>query len=106
MIKLYLVSRTKEYSAEALYDNLTREITVLKGSIISSSIAGGTFRSAKSVEAQRKNCAIKERKITDDIKFKSASAAANFVTGRSTNGMIAWKTDSGITLKELLEQNE
>ncbi len=105
MTKLYLVSRKKEYNATAVFNDSSKEMTVLKGSIISSSIAGGMFRSAKSVAKQRQNCAIKDRKLTDDIKFKSASAAANFVTGRSTNGMIAWKTDSGITLKELLDQN-
>lgn len=106
MIKLYLVSKTKEFSAESLYDISTKEMTVLKGSVISSFIASGMFRSAKTVEKQRKSSNVVNRKLVDDIKFKSASAAANFVTGRSTNGLIAWKTDSGMTLKELLEHND
>ena len=35
-----------------------------------------------------------------DAHFTSASTAASFVTGASTNGMTAWKTKGGKTLKE------
>lgn len=35
-----------------------------------------------------------------DVHFTSVSTAANFVTGASTNGMTAWKTTGGKTLKE------
>ena len=39
-----------------------------------------------------------------DVAFKSASTAANFVTGRSTNGLITWKNSDGIILKSLLSE--
>lgn len=35
-----------------------------------------------------------------DAHFTSASMAVSFVTGASTNGMTAWKTKGGKTLKE------
>ena len=34
--------------------------------------------------------------------FRSPSTAANFVTGNSTNGLLAWKDENGRTLKEIL----
>ena len=38
------------------------------------------------------------------MKFKSPSTAANFVTGRSTNGLIAWKNIDKKTIKELINE--
>ena len=40
--------------------------------------------------------------VTKDYVFSSASTAANFVTGTSTNGMTRWKTESGKSIKETL----
>lgn len=53
------------------------------------------------------------RKETDDdhpttvkaeVTFKSASTAAIFVTGGSTNGLTAWKTKEGKTIKEAIKE--
>ena len=43
---------------------------------------------------------MKDGVVSKDVHFTSASTAANFVTGASTNGMTAWKTKDGKTLKE------
>ncbi|EFA23833.1 hypothetical protein BIFGAL_02942 [Bifidobacterium gallicum DSM 20093 = LMG 11596] len=40
--------------------------------------------------------------VSKDVHFKSASTAANFVTGASTNGMAAWKTKDGKSIKDAL----
>ena len=40
-------------------------------------------------------------KFTHDAEFTSASAAATVVHGGSANGLLAWKSKSGKTLKEL-----
>jgi hypothetical protein len=45
---------------------------------------------------------VKDGKVIKDVCFKSASTAANFVTGSSTNGMLAWKDKDGNNLKEIL----
>jgi hypothetical protein len=39
--------------------------------------------------------------FTRDVEFSSPSAAATVVHGGSANGLLAWKTRSGKTLKEL-----
>ena len=99
-MKFYLISEKKQIDAVAEYDPSSGRFTVLKGSIVSANISDtGKFRSAKSVEKQRaeyvKDCVVKK-----NIVFKSSSSAANFVTGTSTNGMIAWKTKDGKKFKE------
>jgi hypothetical protein len=42
--------------------------------------------------------------FTRDAEFSSPSAAAAVIHGGSANGLIAWKTDSGKSLKQLDEQ--
>ena len=40
-------------------------------------------------------------RFTEDHEFSSPSAAGDFVSGRSTNGLTAWVTHDRRTLKEL-----
>jgi hypothetical protein len=42
--------------------------------------------------------------FTKDAEFSSPSAAAAVVHGGSANGLVAWKTKEGISLKQLDEQ--
>lgn len=100
-MKLYLKTKTGA-DATGEYDPTSKELTVKKGSLVSSDVhTAGKFRSANSVLKYREqycdNVTVKK-----DVVFKSASTAANFVTGRSTNGLIAWKNSDGKTLKALL----
>ena len=77
------------------YNPVTKEMVVRKGSIVAPDVhTEGKFRSANSVIKYRElYCdGIKARQ---DVAFKSASTAANFVTGRSTNGLEAWKNSDG-----------
>ena len=77
---------------------------VLKGSKVSDDIAhSATFRGTKAIEKNRVSV-VKDGVVTEDITFKSASTAANFVTGRSSNGLILWKDKSGRTLKDILSE--
>jgi hypothetical protein len=39
--------------------------------------------------------------FTKDVEFSSPSAAAAVIHGGSANGLLAWKTQDGKTLKEL-----
>ena len=45
-------------------------------------------------------------RVIKDVPFKSASTAANFVTGASTNGLTAWKDENGKTLKAILAERQ
>jgi Domain of unknown function (DUF4357) len=42
--------------------------------------------------------------FTKDVEFSSPSAAAAVIQGGSANGLIAWKTENGKTLKQVDEQ--
>ena len=44
--------------------------------------------------------------VIKEVLFTSPSAAAVFVTGRSTNGYISWRIDDKISLKEYYGKEE
>ena len=43
--------------------------------------------------------------VLEDVIFNSLSTAATFVTGRSANGMIVWKTLDGKNVRDTLKMN-
>lgn len=99
---LYLKREKSGIDAIMNFDSSNSSYTVLKGSVLSSNIAySEKFRGAKSIEKARMNVVVNNVLQTDMI-FKSASTAANFVTGNSTNGLIAWKNKDGVILKTLI----
>ncbi len=99
-MKVHLKSRSGSYEATGEYNKITKELVVLSGSKVSNSISNGSFRSARSVDKYRREVCTEEGIVYKDILFKSPSSAANFVTGSSTNGMLAWKDETGNSLKE------
>lgn len=108
-MRLYLKRKGNLINAVAEYDVKTKMFTVLKGSKVSKSVTScSTFKGARSVE-KRWLKTVKDQIVIEDIVFKSASTAANYVTGTSTNGMLAWKTEDNRTLRDQIsevEQNE
>ena len=105
-MKLYLTRTHSSIKAAADYDVENKSFVVLKGSVISEAIAySEKFRGAKSIEKFRVGV-VDGTRVTKDVLFKSASTAANFVTGTSTNGLTAWKDESGKTLKAILAEME
>ena len=88
--------------AIAEYDPTTKTTIVKKGSTVSPSVrTSGKFHSANAIVKLRElHC--KDSKTIEDVVFRSASTAANFVTGQSTNGLKAWKDEDGHSLKEIL----
>lgn len=102
-MKLFLKTKAG-INATGEYDFATKTMVVKKGSIVSDDIhTEGKFRSANSVKKYREIYCKGNITQTDAV-FNSASTAANFVTGRSTNGLLAWKNSDGKPLKELIEQ--
>ncbi len=105
-MKVYIVRERSGIDAKGEFDPITRSLTVLKGSVLSANIAyTEKFRGAKSVEKSREGV-LKDNVLQKDVTFKSASTAANFVTGNSTNGLTAWKDKNGKTIKELIKEAE
>ncbi len=103
-MKLYLKSRNDRFDAIAEYNIKTGAFIVLKGSRVSDSISTApTFRGAKAIEKQRL-LHVMENVVQDDVVFRSASTAGNFVTGNSTDGLSYWKDVTGKKLKQLLTE--
>lgn len=105
-MKLYLTRPRSNVKAVAEYDIANNSFIVLKGSIVSETIAySEKFRGAKSIEKARVGV-LDGAMVIKDVHFKSASTAANFVTGSSTNGLTSWKDESGRLLKSILSEKE
>jgi len=99
---LYLKRNKNNISATGEYNPSTKQFVVLKGSRVSDKIAfTEKFRGAKTIEKNRTDI-VRDNIVIKNITFKSSSTAANFVTGSSTNGLIAWKDKEGRTLKEII----
>lgn len=103
-MKVYINRVKSNVESVGEFNKTTRELVVLAGSKVSKEIAySEKFRGAKSIEKQREGI-IKNNILQQDVKFKSPSTAGNFVTGRSTNGLTAWKNKDGKTIKEILNE--
>lgn len=103
---VFLKRKKSEIDAVAEYDVETNKVTIKKGSILSKDVVHtGTFRSARSVEKKRQGI-VENNVLRTDVTFNSPSTAANFVTGASTNGLLAWKNAEGMSLKELKNAEE
>ena len=101
-MNVVLTNRGNTYSAKGIYDPSTKALIVKAGSRVSSDIAHSpSFRGNKAIEKLRVQYVVNGI-TTEDVHFKSPSTAANFVTGRSSNGMILWKTEEGLTLNQAL----
>ncbi|MCI8654532.1 MAG: DUF4357 domain-containing protein [Clostridia bacterium] len=103
-MKIYINSKRKGINSIAELNTTTKEVKVLKGSIVSEDINySEKFKGAKTIEKYR-NGKIKNNILQEDMIFKSFSTAANFVTGRSTNGLIAWKDENGKKIKDIIKK--
>ncbi len=101
---VYLKHKTGMFDATGEYDIKTNALVLKSGSLVSEDIHySETFRGARTIEKQRKQYLV-DRVVQDDLVFKSPSTAANFVTGRSCNGMIMWKTKEGKNIKNLISE--
>ena len=104
-MKLYLKRKNNSVNATVEWNQTTNTFMVLKGSVVSDTIAiHTTFRSAKTIEKLRANGTVLDSVLMKNLLFKSASTAANFVTGSSTNGLVAWKDVKGKSLKAILAE--
>lgn len=105
-MKVYLKRKRIGVNAAGDFDPTTRALVVLSGSVLSKDVAHSEkFRGAKTIERTREGN-VQDCILQRDIAFKSPSTAGNFVTGRSVNGLVTWKTEDGRTVKEILTDNE
>ena len=101
-VKVTLKQRTADVHAEAIYEG--EIITVLPGGIISEDFADH-IRGGRKAKSFRENPEYVENgKILKECVFTSPSTAAQFVTGRSTNGYEAWKVEEKKSLGDFLKE--
>lgn len=102
-MKVYLKRRNGDVDAKGIFDETTGALKVLKGSRVSDQVHHTEkFRGAKTIEALREKYVL-NGVVKEDVPFKSASTAANFVTGSSTNGLTSWKTEEGVQLRTIVK---
>lgn len=104
-LKLHTVSRDKVlYEAHALYANGT--VTVKKGSRINIHLSTG-YKPTATIQKLRDDSSVVDDDgvLLKDIPFESLSTAASFVTGRTANGMIVWKTENGRYVRYALQES-
>lgn len=104
-IKIYLIARNKSYDATAVYED--GKTIVEKGSKLRMSFANHV-RGGQTAKRYRKDSSfVNEDGITiKDCEFSSPSTAAQFVTGVSVNGWVAWHVDKKTTLKQYVESHK
>lgn len=102
MLQLVLKSKKRLHYAEAIMDDKT--FIVKAGAIINP--VNAFPQMSKEIVAMRKDRAIvsEDGRLLKDMTFNSPSTAAQFVTGRSVNGYIAWRPNDEMSLKAYLEQ--
>ena len=106
-LMLYLSRKMKKSNKtiEAKCMKTDKGFIVLKDSMIEEIDSKSIPESIKVIrrKCRRKN-KIADGRITGNYLFTSPSSAASFVLGMNTNGRTDWKTEDGLTLKELEEK--
>lgn len=97
-MKVILKSRMSLHYAVGEYDGTG--IRVLKGSKINP--VDTYSKMPQTIKQMRHDQKVvsEEGTVLQDVYFDSPSPAAIFVTGRSSNGYIAWRIDDKISLKK------
>lgn len=103
MIKVTIKPRTGRAFAEARYEE--KRVVVKAGGRISEDFAEH-IQGGKKAKSYREDPEYVDAEgyILKDCVFTSPSTAAQFVTGRSTNGYEAWKVDGKKSLGDYLRE--
>lgn len=90
-------------AAQAEYNEGDNSCIVLKGSIVSKSISEAPKFHGKRAVAEKRKYYVDGEIVKENVYFKSPSTAANFVTGKSTDGCNSWKDELGRTIRKIKE---
>lgn len=103
MIKIWIKPRVGGAYAEAEYQE--KNVVVKAGGKISADFADH-IQGGRNAKKYRENpdYVSADRVILKDCTFSSPSTAAQFVTGRSTNGYEAWKVEEKKSLGQYLRE--
>ena len=82
------------FTVEASAKQTAEGFVVLKGSKIAPS-SGADDTISPGNRKKREECKVIDNILQEDVLFTSPSSAAEFVTGKSCNGWVSWKTKDG-----------
>lgn len=101
-IELFFTRTIKKinFIVEASAKQTAEGFVVLKGSKIAPN-SGADYTISSGNRKKREECKIENNILKEDVLFNSPSSAAEFVTGKSCNGWVSWKTKDGKTLHDL-----
>ena len=103
-LPLFLIRNTNQ-PVHAKCMRTDEGFVLLKGSLIHPKVVESAPKSTKELRALcQRNLAIINNQLTKNLLFTSPSSAAAFVMGASVNGRLYWKTQTGVSLKELEDQ--
>ena len=103
-MEVYLKSRKGLYEAVADYNMADGKITIKKGSSVSPIVHNSPTFTGRDKIVKMRSIYTKNNVLTSDLSFSSPSPAANFVSGSSKNGWIAWEDKAGNKLKYLVNK--
>lgn len=103
-MKLILKSKKGTHYAEALYDG--NKVIIQKGAKVNPIDSFPKMSEAIKRMRYDRNVVSEEGRLLVDLSFDSPSTAAQFITGRSVNGLIAWRPDDKTSLKAYKQQHE
>lgn len=91
------------WDATGDFDVKNNHLIVKKGTKVSTDISvSKTFKSSETIKAQREKY-VCDGVVMEDVEFSSPSTAANFVTGRSTNGKLAWRDEENRSISKIVK---
>ena len=96
-----VILELKQGAIDAKGQRVSDGFVVLKGSIIKPELSGKCRDHVKRLREKYLSKLDANSVLLEDLLFTSPSYAASFVVGRDMNGLTAWKTAEGKTLKEL-----
>lgn len=100
---VYLTRPLCNVKAEGIFNPEDRSIVIKAGATVSVSVSDNLHDKGGNKIIKLRSLYCEELITTRDIKFNSPSAAANFLTGTSSNGLIVWKDkETGKAIKEFL----
>ncbi len=100
---IYMLAKHGQFDASGIYED--GMVTVLPGSRICLNLAEHVRGGKKKTLGYRNNPEYVDESgiVLKECVFKSASTAAQFVSGNTINGLTAWKIKPKVTLKKWIE---
>lgn len=93
---------------QGLYDPETNVLQIQKGSVIQQSCSPSYKYKNKRLEQISNFCDVDGETCTvkKKIDFVTPTAAANFCLGYEANGLLYWKNEKGVRLKDVLSSQK